>query len=77
MTLSKGRSLAARLAHTDLEQTLCSLVDEHKRPQLSGDCETFRLSVQFARAHGVQRAVPGSEITTLSSSALLSGASSR
>lgn len=78
MTLCKGRPLAARLGRLDLEQTLCGgLVDEQKHPQPSGDGETFRLSVQFALAHGVQPAAPKSEITTLSSSRLLSGASSR
>lgn len=76
MTLSKGR-FAARFGRLDLQQTLCGgLVEEPKRHS-SSDGETFHLSVQFALAHGVQRAVPRSEITTLRSSTLLSGASSQ
>ena len=77
MTLIKGRSLAARWAHPELTPTLGNIEDEHVCVQPSGDDETFRLSVQFAQAHGVPSTVPPSEITTLSSSALLSRASSR
>ncbi|HEY0681680.1 MAG TPA: hypothetical protein VGD45_05085 [Steroidobacter sp.] len=76
MTLSKGRT-AARFGRLELEQILDDgLVEELKRHS-SSDGETFHLSVQFALAHGVRRAHPRSQITTLRSSTLLSGASSR
>ncbi len=78
MSLCKARPLAARLAHLDVEQTPCGeLAHEHPSSPTPGDDETFRLSVQFALAHGVQPTVRRSEITTLSSSTLLSGASAR
>lgn len=76
MTLCKGRPLAARLARLDLEQTLwAGLADEQEHSP--GDGEIFRLSVQFASAHGVPPVASSCEITTLSSSALLSGAGVR
>ncbi|MBM0108671.1 hypothetical protein JM946_28400 [Steroidobacter sp. S1-65] len=77
MTLIKGRPLAARWVRPELAPALGNIEDEHGCLQSAGDSETFRLSVQFAQAHGVQSTVRRGEITTLSSSALLSGASSR
>ena len=78
MTLSKGRLIAAQPAGLDLEQTLCGgLMEERRRLQSTGDGEAFHVSVQFALAHGVERAIPRSEITTLSSSTLRSGARAR